>query len=284
MLNLNLPKKQGSMLGGILVLAISLILGISSTDALRAQDQSAPKLMAADVDPAFEVATIRPGDPTRRRLYSIRSTEVLTVSTTVNDLITFSYGVHVRQIVGAPAWVESDKFDITGKPEGGGQPNPVQFKRMLQKLLSDRFRLAFHREKKEFAAYALVVAKNGPKLTPSTASSPIPNLIPRGPGNLPAGNVTMGEFAGNLQNTVVDRPVVDQTGLEGRFDFQLQWTPDDTQFASLRGQGVAPPAEGAETRPDLFTALQEQLGLKLESTKTQIDVLVIDRVEKPSEN
>jgi uncharacterized protein (TIGR03435 family) len=127
--------------------------------------------------------------------------------------------------------------------------------------------------------YALTVGKNGPKLTGSDAASPIPNLIPRGPGNLPARNATMEEFAGVMQSHL-DRPVFDQTGLKGRFDFQLQWTPDETtRFAPLDG-----PPGGAETLPDLFTAIQQQLGLKLESTRAQVDVLVIDRVEKPSEN
>ena len=246
----------------------------------------APKMMAADADPVFEVATIKPSDPNRRRLFSIgRGTEVTAVGTTVNDLIVFAYGVHVRQISGAPAWVESDKFDISGKPEGGGQPNPVQFKKMLQKLLADRFQLAFHRDQKQLAVYALTVGKNGPKLTRSEDVSPIPNLVPRGPGNLPARNATMEEFAGVMQ-AHLDRPVVDQTGLKERFDFQLQWTPDETtQFAPLGGPGAPPkPPEGAETQPDLFTAIQQQLGLKLESTKAPVDVLVIDKVEKPSEN
>jgi len=245
---------------------------------------STPKMMAADADPVFEVATIKPSDPNQRRLYSIGSTEVSAVGATVNDLIVFAYGVHARQISDAPAWVESDKFDIRGKPQGG-QPNPIQFKMMLQKLLAGRFQLAFHRDQKQLAVYALTVGKNGPKLTRSNAASPIPNLIRRGPGNLPARNVTMEEFAGNLQGAVLDRPVIDQTGLKGRFDFQLQWTPEETQFASVRGPDAPPkPPEGAETQPDLFTAIEQQLGLKLESIKAQVAVLVIDKVEKPSEN
>jgi uncharacterized protein (TIGR03435 family) len=209
---------------------------------------------------------------------------VSAVGATVNDLIVFAYGVHARQISGAPAWVESDKFDIRGKPEGG-RPNPAQFKRMLQKLLADRFQLAFHRDKKQVAVYALTVGKNGPKLTKSESDSPIPNLTPRGPGDRPVRNATMDEFAGNLQSAVLDRPVIDQTGLRGRFDFHLQWTPDETQSAPFRGPGEPPkPPAGTDTLPDLFTAIQEQLGLKLESTKAEIDVLVIDKVEKPSEN
>ena len=244
----------------------------------------APRMMAADADPVFEVASIKPSDPNRpgRRLFSIQGSNVTAVYTTVSDLIVFAYGVHAGQISGAPAWVESDKFDITGKPEGGGQPNPNQFKKMLQKLLADRFQLTFHRDKKQLTVYALTVGKNGPKLTPSEAASPIPNLVPRGPGNLPARNATMEEFAGVMQ-AHLDRPVVDQTGLKGRLDFQLQWTPDE--FTSLGGPGAPPkPPEGTETQPDLFTAIQQQMGLKLESTKAQVDVLVIDKVERPSEN
>ena len=245
----------------------------------------APRMMAADADPVFEVATIKLSDPNRpgRRLFSIRGTEVTAVYTTVSDLIVFAYGVHAGQISGAPAWVESDKFDITGKPEGGGQPNPNQFKTMLQKLLADRFQLTLHRDKKQLTVYALTVGKNGPKLTRSEAASPIPNLIFRA-GNWPVRNATMEEFAGVMQ-AHLDRPVVDQTGLKGRFDFQLQWTPDETPFASPGGPGEPPkPPERADSLPDLFTAIQQQLGLKLESTKAQVDVLAIYKVEKPSEN
>jgi uncharacterized protein (TIGR03435 family) len=243
----------------------------------------APKMMAADADPAFEVAAIKLSDPNRpgRRLFSIRGTEVTAVYATVSDLIAFAYGVHAAQISGAPAWIESDKFDITGKSEGDGQPNPNQLKTMLQKLLADRFQLTLHRDKKQLTVYAL--RNNGPKLTLSEAASPIPNLIFRA-GNWPVRNATMEEFAGVMQ-AHLDRPVVDQTGLKGRFDFQLQWTPDETPSASPGRLGEPPkPPERADSLPDLFTAIQQQLGLKLESTKAQVDVLVIDKVEKPSEN
>jgi uncharacterized protein (TIGR03435 family) len=245
-----------------------------------------PKMMAPDANPAFEVATIKPSDPNRPgKLFSIRGTEVLTINTTVKDLIVFAYGMHVQQITGAPAWTDSDKFDITGKPEGGRLPNLNQMKTMIQKLLTDRFQLTFHHDKKQLTVYALTVGKNGPKLTKSESTGTVPGLLFRGLGNLPGRNATMEEFAGVLQAAVLDRPVVDQTGLTGRFDFQLLWTPDETQFAALRGPGPLPtPPEGAETQPDLYTAIQQQLGLKLESTKAQTDVLVIDKVEKPSAN
>jgi len=173
---------------------------------------------------------------------------------------------------------------VTAKPEGEGQPNDKQWKIMVQKLLADRFQLTFHREKKELSVYAIVVGKNGPKLTKSAGNpSGLPGLFFRGLGNLPATNATIADFAGVMQSAVLDRPVVDQTGLEGRFDFQLKWTPDETQFGGM-GMKVPPPADDAAAPPDLFTAMQDQLGLKLQATKAAVDVIVVDRVSKPSEN
>jgi uncharacterized protein (TIGR03435 family) len=244
-----------------------------------------PKMMPSDADPAFEVATIKPSMPGRPgKGFMTRGTEVSTVNTSVADLMVFAYGVHPRQISGGPGWVETDKYDIQGKPEGG-LPNNKQFRLMLQKLLDDRFQLKFHHDKKELTVYALTVGKNGPKLTKNDSGGANPSLFFQGLGNLPARNATMEEFAGVMQSAVLDRPVVDQTGLQGRFDFQLRWTPDETQFAALRPPGAPPPPpQGTETFPDLFTAIQQQLGLKLESTKAQTDVLVIDKIERPSEN
>ncbi|MGA2115354.1 MAG: TIGR03435 family protein [Bryobacteraceae bacterium] len=155
---------------------------------------------------------------------------------------------------------------------------------MLRKLLADRFHLAFHRENKELSAYAIVVGKTGSKLTKSTGDpNGLPGLGFRGLGLLNARNANMVDFAGLMQSTVLDRPVVDQTGLSGRFDFELKWTPDEFQFAGL-GVKVPPPTDNVDALPDLFTAIQQQLGLRLESTKALVDVLVIDRVEKPSAN
>lgn len=244
-----------------------------------------PKMMPADADPAFEVVTVKPSVPGRPgKAFQSTRTEVRSVNTSVADLMVFAYGVHPRQISGGPGWVESDKYDLEGKPEGG-VPNNKQFRVMLQKLLADRFQLKFHHDKKELTVYALTVGKNGPKLTKNDSGGASPALFFRGLGNLPARNATMEEFAGAMQSAVLDRPVVDHTGLEGRFDFQLQWTPDETQFLDLRPPGAPPaPPPGTEVFPDLFSAIQQQLGLKLESAKAQIDVLVIDKIERPSEN
>jgi uncharacterized protein (TIGR03435 family) len=244
------------------------------------------KPMAADAVPVFEVATIKPSNPdTPGKLFAVRPRNLSTLNTTLADLITFAYGVHAKQITDVPEWVASDKFDISGQPDGEGQPSQQQWKVMLQKLLAERFKLAFHRENKELAVYAITVDKSGPKLTKS-ADDPNgpPSMLFRGLGMLPARNASMAEFAGVLQAVVLDRPVVDQTKLAGKFDFTLTWTPDESQFG---GMGGAPPTGGAASAaapPGLTTALPEQLGLRLESTKAQVSVIVVDRVEKPQDN
>jgi uncharacterized protein (TIGR03435 family) len=244
-----------------------------------------PKAMAADANPVFEVTVVKPTKPdVQGKGFRVAGREFSTINTSVNDMITFAYGLHARQITGGPSWMDTEKYDVTGKPEGEGQPNGNQWKIMVQKMLADRFQLTFHHDKKELSVYAIVVGKNGPKLTKSAGD---PNGLPRlmfgRLGYLPALNASMSEFAGVMQAAVLDRPVVDQTGLTGKFDFELKWTPDETQFGAM-GVKVPPAPDDPNAPPDLFTAMQDQLGLKLQATKTPADVIVIDRVAKPSEN
>ena len=246
---------------------------------------SPPKPMAADASAVFEVATIKPSKPdTPGKVFTVRGRQIVTINTTLNDLISFAYRLHAAQITAAPEWSESDKYDITAQPEAQGQPNESQLRAMVQKLLEDRFRLMFHRDKKELPVYALVVGKTGHKLTVNDRNpNGLPSLMFKGLGVLPVLNATMAEFANVLQAAVLDRPVVDRTALAGRFDFTLTWTPDDSQF---RGMGVRVPAPSNDPNapPGLFTAIQEQLGLRLESIKAPVEVMVIDRVERPSDN
>jgi uncharacterized protein (TIGR03435 family) len=244
-----------------------------------------PKPMAEDAPAEFEVATIKPSDASRPgKAFTVRGRQFATINTTLTDIITFAYGVHAKQVTNGPAWMESDKFDIAAQPAGEGAPNEKQWKVMVQKLLAERFQLAFHRDKKELGVYAIVVGKNGPKLTKSERDpNGLPGLFFRGLGNLPAANANMDDLARVMQGAVLDRPVVNQTGIEGRYDFQLTWTPDEFQFAGM-GAKVPPPAKDAAAPPDLFTAFQEQLGLKLESTKAMAEVFVVDKVAKPTEN
>ncbi len=246
-----------------------------------------PKLppMAADADPSFEVATIKPSKPDQPgKAFQVRGAEFSTINTTLADLIKFAYGLHEKQVVGGPDWILSAKFDISAKPDTPGQPNDKQLKLMVQKLLADRFQLKFHRDKKELSAYVLSVAKGEPKMTKNTGDpGGLPGLFFRQLGVLTVRNATMGDFANLMQSAVLDRPVVDQTGLEGRWDFLLKWTPDESQFGGM-GIKVPPPSDAADAPPPLFTAIQEQIGLKLEAAKTPVEVLVLDHVERPSAN
>jgi uncharacterized protein (TIGR03435 family) len=247
------------------------------------------KPMAPDANPSFEVATIKPSRPDARGKgigVPPGGRRINTLNTTVADLMTFAYGIHVRQIVGAPAWIESEKYDLTGQPDAEGQPNDKQWKLMIQKVLADRFQLAFHRDKKELSVYALTAGKNGAKLTKSTGDpNGLPGLGFRRLGGLAARNATMSDFTGLLQGTVLDRPVIDQTSIMGRYDFTLDWTPDEFQFTAFANANLPPqPKDDVAPNPDLYTAIQQQLGLKLESTKAATEVFVIDKVEKPTEN
>jgi uncharacterized protein (TIGR03435 family) len=241
--------------------------------------------MPADWKPAFEVATIKPSEPgTPGQSITVRGRTFGTHNQTVAGMMTFALGLHPDQIVGGPEWMKQDRFEITAEPEGTGQPNDRQWKAALAKLLADRFSLQFHRDKKELSVYALTVLRTGHKLTKNdTNPNGLPALFFRGLGIFPVQNATMADFVGTMQAVVLDRPVLDQTKLEGRYDFTLTWTPDETQFGGRGGQAPAA-ADPANAPPGLFTAIQEQLGLKLEATKAPADVIVIDKLEKPTAN
>jgi uncharacterized protein (TIGR03435 family) len=180
--------------------------------------------------------------------------------------------------------MDSDKFDIEAQPDQPGTPSTEQLRTMLKKLLADRFQLKFHNDKRELSAYSLTVGKSGQKMKKSDADpNSLPGLFFTKIGTLTVTNATMPDFTQLMQSAVLDRPVVDQTALEGRWNFLLKWTPDESQFGGM-GIKVPPPTDAADAPPPLFVAIQEQIGLKLEAGKTQVQVLAIDKVEKPSEN
>ncbi|MBZ5675996.1 MAG: TIGR03435 family protein [Acidobacteriia bacterium] len=223
---------------------------------------------------------------------------------TLKELMGFAYRLQQFQISGGPRWIGSDRFDIEGKAE---DPN-IDFDRvrlMLQSLFEDRFKLKVHRETKQSAVYALVVGKGGSKIklsrdqSPENVDGPSPpgagpnhGAIRIGVGNLVGNAVTLSWFATMLSQRL-DRLIVDKTSLTGRFDIRLQWTPNageypfdpggnrlPTSIIDMNGTTVTLDPSG----PSIFSAIQEQLGLRLESAKAPVDVLVIDRVERPSEN
>ena len=244
-----------------------------------------PKPMAADADPSLEVATIKPSQPDRPgRAFLWRGNRFTTINTTLMALIGFAYDVQEKQVIGGQDWMNSEKFDIEGKPDTPGTPSREQLRTMVKKLLADRFQLKFHNDKKELPAYVLTAGKTDPKMTKDdTNLNGLPALFFRQLGDLNVRNATMEDFAHLMQSAVLDRPVVDHTGLAGKWDFQLKWTPDDSQFSGM-GMRPPPPSEAADAPPPLFTAIQEQLGLKLESGKAQVEVMVIDHVDHPSAN
>ena len=247
--------------------------------AAIAQTPSVPK--------AFDVAAIKPNSSGDNRVMIGMPGGGRFVAVGVNTRILIQQAFNVRdfQISGGPGWMGTDRWEINAQAEGMPERMPPgALAPMLQSLLEDRFQLKAHRETKEMPIYALQVAKGGSKLK-ANSGEPGPN-IRMGRGQFTFKKVGMQMLATQL-STQTGRVVVDQTGLTGEYDFELNWTPDLGQGGGpfggpIDGPGAPPPANPGG--PTLFTALQEQLGLRLEATKGPVEMVVIDRIEKPSDN
>jgi uncharacterized protein (TIGR03435 family) len=257
-------------------------LAISASGMLAQSPASRPKF------DAFEVATIKPVDSDGKsgRFITMQgANRFVEKDYTLKLLIAAAYDLNPRTISGGPAWITTDHYDIQAVTPGDVRPDHDEQMTMLRSLLADRFKLTFHREPKVFSIYQLELAKNGPKLKESTARPDDPVVV--GPGVvypnerivLPGRNATMGNFVSLLQRAILDRPVVDKTGLSGRYDFDLEWAPDETQFG-----GDVAAATAVATSPPLFEAIQQELGLKLEATRGPVDALVVDTAERPAAN
>jgi uncharacterized protein (TIGR03435 family) len=235
--------------------------------------------------PSFEVATIKPSSPEERgRALGWEGRHFTAKFTTISQMMQFAYNLQEKQIVDAPAWMDTTTYDIEAQAETG-QPLAADFRVMMQHLLAERFAMKAHRELRTMSAYQLVVAKGGAKLETAKdqAQAEIPPgvRIQRGPheGMKVMGvRGTMPQLAAELQRVETDRPVVDRTGLAGEFDFAMTATSEKPFF---KGET---PATGDDAPPVIFTAIQEQLGLKLEPVKTAVECLVLDHVERPSAN
>jgi len=253
----------------------ALVLLAELTGSAPARAQSLP-------NPVYEVASIKPSQPGNRP--SIRSAsgsgKLNATSATLKALIEFAYNVQDYRISGGPNWLESTSYDIVAAPEHPVDPTPDNidyFRQMLRNLLAERFKLTVGRQRRELPVYALVVAGDGPKLKEVEKWREGTGVRTRGgAGQLTAEKVTMTLLTQILSN-ISGRLVIDKTGLTGYYDFKLEWTPDEI---GQPGQVVVE----ARDRPSLFTALQEQLGLKLEAQKGLVEVLVADHAEKASEN
>ena len=246
-----------------------------------AVSQGPPPPMATDATPSFEVATIKPSKPEESRSVVVSGTQLHTTGTSLIDLLMFAYSVHSLQIVDGPSWIRTDKYDVVVQPDLPGRPSTAQMRSILQKLLTDRFQLTMHHASKKLEVYAIVVANHGPHLAPTTADAAAVNTATVGfsDGAMTFRDATVPEFASLLQRYVqLEWPVVDHTHIAGKFDFKLSWTPDPSQFG---GRSSFPFKSDA---PDLYAAMEEQLGLNLRPVKEPTDVLVIDAVSKPSDN
>jgi uncharacterized protein (TIGR03435 family) len=222
-------------------------------------------------------------------------------------LLRQAFDVQDFQIVGGPNWLATDRFDIVAKPPDG-ITGPEQIRPMMRALLADRFKLVAHNETREMPIFSLVVARADGKLGPKLSDAKVdcearfaaarrggpPSAFPApgqpiecgfmiGPGNMNVGGMPMLELARSL-SPMVGRIVIDKTGLKGRYDFQMTYAPEGRGFGPGPGPGGAEPPPVDPNTPSLFTALQEQLGLKLESERGPVDVVVIDRIEQPTED
>jgi len=266
---------------------------------------------APESSPAFEVASIKVNHGGDRRIALMLPPGRLTATNVpLKFLIQFAYKIKDTQLSGGPGWIDSERYDVEAKIDeadaDGQNADPEErtkrIQLMLRSLLADRFKLTLTHETKELPVYALVVAKGGPKFHESEAEPPAPpassnsgamgqkgqRMVRMGRGEINMSGAPIAMLADTLSNQV-GRTVLDQTGLKGNYDIELKWTPNAgtgmmmPHGAGDGGDGKAPPPPDA-SGPSIFTALQEQLGLKLESQKGPVETYVIAHVEKPSEN
>ncbi len=262
---------------------------------------------------AFEVATVKLNNSAEARQGArlLPGGRIEITNLSLRTMVRVAYGSQTiqtaDQIVGGPAWANTERYDVIAKAEGdpgfdAASGQPLRLIAMLKQLLEDRFQVKVHTEMREVQMYALVLAnkggKFGPTLKESTAdcynpANPPPQGTPPDParqcgirgavGDFTVTGITMGQAVQALASyPSVGRPVVDRTGLTGRFDWRLQWTPMFLNGATADAPPVANPA--ADSGPNLFTALTEQVGLKLQSEKGQVEFVVIDRAERPTED
>ena len=250
--------------------------------------------------PVFEVATIKPSDPNKPRPPVLRfvPSRFEASNMTLKDLIAMAYDKTVdidRQVSNGPAWTRFQKFDVVATVGESvlaelnklpAEPRGEQSRKMIQQLLSDRFKLSVHSETREFNTFTMLLAKGGPKLKKGVLHPKLPANIPQerinrmAPGFLEGHNSTLSLLGKTLSSLpeIGGRTEIDKTGLAGQYDFTPKWTPDSAVSAESAGW------ETRENLPQLFTAVQEQLGLRLVSAKSPIEVIVIDSASLPSEN
>ncbi|MBS1802546.1 MAG: TIGR03435 family protein [Acidobacteria bacterium] len=310
---LSTARKCLLSIAALLLVAAPLGFGVLHGQSAASTDQTKENPPASET-PRYEVATIKPSTEEDGRMM-IRMTpdgaEINGVQ--VQLLLQEAFGVERDRIFGEPDWAHSKRFDIAAKvaPEDAPKLDKLKMEQrraMLLPLLEERFGLKYHHESRELPMYSLVVAKGGPKLKVSTMPPPPPPDAPKGPegpggpqrdrvggpgmmrmgpGSLEAQGGGM-QFLAHALSTMVGKSVVDKTELTGNYDYTLHWTPDESSMPRVGPAGGGPPPQGDApidpNGPTLFTALEEQLGLKLQSEKGKVDVIVIDHIDLPTEN
>jgi uncharacterized protein (TIGR03435 family) len=274
---------MGIRLGGGIGAAIVLAAALSPALAQSTKDSQPPA--------KFEVASVKPHDPDDRRELMVAEPggRFVAVNISLRHLLRTAYQLQDDQIVGGPDWLATDRFDIEARAAGMGAVPSIELLAMLQSLLADRFKLTTHREKREIAVFALERVRRGalgPGLRPTACpeltidlSQPKPCVnISTGRGSLTLRGMPFAQFTQYLSPSL-DRVLIDRTGLDGRYDIELKWSPSQTPEA-----GAAPPPIGDQDRPALVTAIREQLGLTLQPTRATVEVLVIDSVAQPTAN
>jgi uncharacterized protein (TIGR03435 family) len=275
----------------LLILAASLNVVLVAQTASQSSATSAGATAAplASSSPSFDVTIVKPSKAGESGAdSSFQNGRFVASNVLIKSMMQYqAYGIPQVQIVGGPKWLDSERFDIEAKADDAvteqlrtldRDPRRRLTQGMFQQLLADRFKLAVHWETRELPIYALVVAKSKPLLQPAKHPDGGSHTS-ASTGTFSAEGVTMTDLARSLTQELsgeLGRVIVDKTGIEGRYDVALKWTPDEGQPSADNGS--------VDAGPSLLTAIQEQLGLKLESSKGPVQVLVIDHVEMPTEN
>jgi len=284
--NISFGRKVLLVSAALAVAGVPILIGVLTPRVGRAESQAATA--SATASERFEVASVKPSKSTSLQHIWTRPNGYSAVGISVTGLIFNAYGISPDLISGAPRWADSARFDIDAKMDRdaavayqklSSERRELQLQLILQSLLTERFNLKAHHEAKDLPIYVLVVAKGGSRLKESTVSETRMMVSPH--GRITSEALPVSSLVFSLSD-IVGRPVVDQTELAGKYDINLQWEPDKERTSETRGTNSSLPP--SESGPSIFTAVQEQLGLKLKSTKGPVDTIVVDHVEMPSEN
>jgi bla regulator protein BlaR1 len=293
--SLDFNRKLLLIAAGLIAVVPPILFGSLNATPTRAASQTGNTTTKL---PVFEVASIKlnkSGEPNVMLMFTPNG--FTTTNAPLREVIRMAYQVPEFQMSGGPAWINSERYDIEAKVDSSaaeklGQLDQDQRRAMLRPLLEDRFQLKVHQETRELPIYTLAIAKNGPKLHAAKPDDTYPDgikdpdgvahpgMMRMGPGRITAQGLPMKDIV-RLLTQQLGRTVLDKTGLTGNYDVELQWTPDNIPASMIGPDGKPTPEISG---PSVFTAIQEQLGLKLESQKGPVEVLVIDRVERPSAN